>query len=286
MNENKGLVGAIRQNSLPLAKLAGQERHGKRLDDTSAMRHVRDVPPLVYNTLDLRDAQAVHMHGIQRSKGAKTAAIHAFVQFPTDLIDGDDFMQQQRMLIGAVQFMNKVHGGDAVFAARLDCDEKGRHGVDVFLMPRYRVKYKDGREVTKASPSKFSKAEAKRRFGRDDVRAQGSALQDAWYEYLRDEMRLEGVQPPERKALSVKDRLEPEAYGLQKDRRRLDAERDQQASILSTAQRQILADRQRVERDRAMIQQQARILRNLQVAAGRQVSRALDDLTEVRENER
>ncbi|GHG36431.1 hypothetical protein GCM10017322_39100 [Paracoccus aerius] len=120
------------------------------------------------------------------------------------------------MLVHARKFLNEYHGGDAVFAARLDRDEAGRHTVDVFLMPRYDYHYKDGRILKKASVSKFSKEEAKRRYGRDDRRAQGSALQDAWYEYMRAEMGLD-VRRPERKKAFAADRVEPEVYGLKQD---------------------------------------------------------------------
>ena len=91
-------------------------------------------------------------------------------------------------------------------------------------MPRYDFTYKDGRTQKRASVSKFSKAEAKKRYGKDDPRAQGSALQDAWFEHLR-EAGVRWVEPPQRKAKRTADRLEPEAHGLAQDRLRLDAER-------------------------------------------------------------
>ncbi|MGR3608709.1 MAG: hypothetical protein ACU0BN_07605 [Sulfitobacter sp.] len=116
--------------------------------------------------------------------------------------------------------MNAFHGGDAVFAARLDRDEKGRHSVDVFMMPRHDFRYKDGRQTKRAAVSKHSKAEAQSRYGKQDRRAQGSALQDAWFEYLRDEMSLD-VLPPTRKKTTTKDRVEPEVYGVQKDREKI-----------------------------------------------------------------
>ena len=70
------------------------------------------------------------------------------------------------MLRHAVAFANGYHGGDAVFAARLDRDEEGRHTVDVFLMPRHDFRYKDGRTQKRASVSKFSKEQARARSGR------------------------------------------------------------------------------------------------------------------------
>ena len=70
--------------------------------------------------------------------------------------------------------------------------------------------------------SKYTKADAKRRFGRDDRRSQGSALQDAWFEYLRDEVGLD-VQRPERKTVTARDRVEPEVYALKQDQARVNA---------------------------------------------------------------
>ena len=119
-----------------------------------------------------------------------------------------------------------------MFAARLDRDEKGKHTVDVFLMPRYDFQYKDGRTQKRASVSKFSKAEAQKRYGKDDPRAQGSALQDAWFEHLR-EAGVRWVEPPQRKAKRSADRLEPEAHGLAQDRARLDAQRADLAARLA-----------------------------------------------------
>nr|WP_319949450.1 hypothetical protein [uncultured Shimia sp.] len=195
------------------------EKHGKREDASGQRRRVRDDAPLVFGSLDLSEARRTHMEGVKQS--GRSACIHALVQFPTGLLDGASERDQRAMLDHAVGFLNDFHGGDAVFAARLDRDEKGRHTVDAFLLPRYEFRYKDGRTARKASVSKFSKAEAKRRFGKDDRRSQGSALQDAFYEHLHDKMGLEGVLPPERKKTTTKDRLEPEELALKKDRQKL-----------------------------------------------------------------
>lgn len=217
--EKAGLVGAVRQKAIGWPDLANMERHGKREDASGQRRRVRDDAPLLFGTLDLAEARKAHMEGVRQS--GRSACIHALVQFPTGLLDGASERDQQAMLDHAVEFLNQFHGGDAVFAARLDRDEQGRHTVDAFLLPRYEFQYKDGRTARKASVSKFSKAEAKRRFGKDDRRSQGSALQDAFYEHLRDKMGLEGVLPPERKKTTTKDRLEPEELALKKDRQKL-----------------------------------------------------------------
>ncbi|MCA0940866.1 hypothetical protein LCM28_13385 [Salipiger pacificus] len=249
-NERAGLVGAIRQEAIGFPDLTNMERHGKREDASGQRRRIRDTAPLVYRSLDLKEARKAHMAGVKQS--GRSACLHALVQFPTGLLDGTNEDHQAAMLHQAVAFLNRYHGGDAVFAARLDRDEKGRHTVDAFLMPRYDYHYKDGRTAKKASVSKFSKAEAKRRFGRDDRRSQGSALQDAFFEHLRDQMQLEGVLPPMRKKATTKDRLEPEELGLRKDRRQLqlDVEELSRANRIARARNSESADRNDIEAKR------------------------------------
>lgn len=313
------------------------EKHGKREDQSSQTRRVRDDAPLVYGTLDLATARAKHMEGVTQS--GKTACVHALVQFPTNLINGADEEHQHRMLDHAVLFLNELHGGDAVFAARLDRDEKGRHAVDAFLMPKYDFHYKDGRVVKKASPSKFSKQQARARFHmtdkrsgapvierktgkpipRDDTRAQGSALQDAFFEYLRDKMKLDGVMSPERKKFTSKDRVEPEVYGLRKDRQRLQENarqlsradrvarkrnKDQSAvneteaqrlakkeAALIAGQRELAAERSSYEKSFARrsaeldqreenVRRDAKTVRNIRIASGQGACRSLSRVLE------
>lgn len=228
-----GKVGAIRQVALKWVDFAAMERHGKRLDRSGQQRSIREESALVWNTLDLKQARELHMQGVAQQ--GQTAALHVLCQFPTQLMNADSSGQFD-MLHHAVQFVNKFHGGRAVFAARLDRDEVGRHVVDVFAMPTFERTYRDGRKARRASVSKFSKAEAKRRYGRDDRRAQGSALQDAWFEYLRDEVGL-SVQRPERKKTSTKDRVEPEIYGLRQDRKKIEADVVKAARLVKGAER-------------------------------------------------
>lgn len=237
----KGKTGAIRQTTLDRAGLNAMEKHGKRLDHMGPSRRVRDVEPLVYGSLDLAEARDRHMEGVQQQ--GKTEAIHMLVQFPTDIPAPDTPVKQQRMLALAVEFANEYHGGDAVFAARLDRDEKGQHTVDVFLMPRYDFQYKDGRTQKRAAVSKFSKEHARARSASllepgekldpEGPIMQGRAMQAAWFEHLRDRAGVRWVEPPKRKAVRSSDRLEPEAHGLAQDRARLDAERASLASRLA-----------------------------------------------------
>lgn len=331
--ENAGKSGAVRQQALKPSDLTRAERHGKRQDESSQKRRVRNEEPLVYGTLDLAAARLRHMEGVKQS--GRTACIHALVQFPTDLIDGADKEQQKRMLDHAVRFLNDFHGGDAVFAARLDRDETGSHTVDAFLLPKYDFHYKDGLVVKKASVSKFSKEQARARYHktdkktgtaildrktgkpipRDDTRAQGSALQDAFFEYLRDEMQLSEVMPPERKKFTAKDRVEPEEYGLRKDRQRLHynarklskadcvaRERNKQQAAQNKAQAQSLALREAellagqkalleqksafersaasraatLDKKEIQVRRDAKTVRNIRIASGQGVSRTLN----------
>jgi hypothetical protein len=216
-DNKKGLVGAVRQKALRASDLAAMEKHGKREDASSQARRVRDEAPLVWNTLDLREAKSIHMDGVKQS--GQTACLHILCQFPTELMP-TDYEGQHKMLMHSVRFVERIHGGNAVFAARLDRDEAGQHTVDVFAMPTYERRYKDGRTARRASVSKFVKAEAKRRYGRDDKRAQGSALQDAWCEYLRDEIGLDAREPTRKKA-TARDRVEPEVYALRQEQNRV-----------------------------------------------------------------
>jgi hypothetical protein len=169
------------------------------------------------------------MQGVKQS--GQTACLHILCQFPTVLMP-TDYEGQHMMLMHSVRFVQRFHGGDAVFAARLDRDESGQHTVDVFAMPKFERTYKDGRKSWRASISKFTKAEAKRRFGRDDQRAQGSALQDAWCEYLRDEVSLD-VSKPNRKKATARDRVEPEMYALRQEQNRVRAAAEHVQRLLS-----------------------------------------------------
>jgi hypothetical protein len=126
-------------------------------------------------------------------------------------------------------------------------------------MPKYDFHYKDGRTQKKASVSKFSKQAARERFGKDDPRSQGSSLQDAWFEYMREEMGLE-VQRPTRKKTTTKDRLEPEVYGLEQDRKRFESEKQ---AFNAEARKKALALK---ARDDALKACEAKLSRDLEAA--------------------
>ena len=230
-----GIQGAVRQQALDTAALNAAEKHGKREDKTGKRRQVRDVPPLVYGSLDLAAEQAKWAEGVVQQ--GKTKALHMLIQYPTSIkLEGKKTEEREQMMLDhAVRFANQYHGGDAVFAASLDRDEAGRHTVDVFALPRYDFTYKDGRTQKRAAVSKFSKQHARARFKDlvdegEDLKdpegpiVQGRALQAAWHDYMRDEMGLFWVEPAKRKAVRVPDRLEPEEYALKRDKADAEAE--------------------------------------------------------------
>lgn len=261
---NAGKSGAVRVSTLDATDLAAMERHGKREDASGQARKVSDDAPLVFGGLDICARQEDHTAG--RTQQGRVKALHALVQFPSELIPNSE-RAQKVMLREAVGFINEFYGGDAVFAARLDRDEKGTHKVDVFFLPRWDFTYKDGRTQPRCGLGQFTKKEAKRRFGREDRRAQGSALQDALFEYLRDKLRVPGVMPPERKAATAKDRLEPEAYALAQDRERDALKRLRADEIAEEARQQVRLANRALQREKEALrlqrEQQEQLQRDL-----------------------
>lgn len=262
--DTKGISGSVRVNSLTKTGLATMQRHELRQDAIASVRADPDgPPPLICNPLgadSLTDAYAEHVAGARVFGGSKTlndpnrkVALHAFVQFPTDLPLTPD--NEQRMLDEAVAFINRTHGGRAVFWARLDRDEKGKHGVDVFYAPRYEKVTARGTKREKradwVSLTKFGKELAAERFGNrplerlneygdrepvilkrtgqaatvavDDPWHQGRALQDAWFEHLQGDMGLTWAVRGRKKASVGPDRVSPEEYKARAEREKAQA---------------------------------------------------------------
>jgi len=239
-----GKSGAFRAKSLDASQIGAMETHENRSDYVARLRVVRNVRALVYSPysdtlptdehelaiveriavrnpnlhLSISEACKRHLAGARRNSAAKKLCLHAVVQFPTDLEIHDQ--TEREMLAQAVAFVNKLHGGHAVFHARLDRDETGRHTVDVFYAPRNEKVNKRG-STTWVSLTKFGKALAVDAFGYkpkevenketgkreivvgpdgepamvpcDSQSNQGKALQQAWFEHLRDDMNLDWV---------------------------------------------------------------------------------------------
>lgn len=262
--DTKGISGSVRVNSLTKTGLATMQRHELRQDAIASVRVDPDgPPPLICNPLgatSLTEAYAEHVAGARVFGGSKTlndpnrkVALHAFVQFPTDLPLTPD--NEQRMLDEAVAFINRTHGGRAVFWARLDRDEKGKHGVDVFYAPRYEKVTARGTKREKradwVSLTKFGKELAAERFGNrplerlneygdretvtlkrtgqaatvavDDPWHQGRALQDAWFEHLQGKMGLTWAVRGRKKASVGPDRVSPEEYKARAEREKAQA---------------------------------------------------------------
>lgn len=239
---NSGKSGAVRVNTLDATDLANAERHGLREDASGQARKVSDDEPLVRGGLNIVERCDVHRQGAKQQ--GKTKAMHALLQFPSELVPNDQ-RHQRGMVLFAEKFINDFYGGNAVFASRLDRDEKGTHKVDVFFLPTWEFEYKDGRKQKRCGIGQFTKNEAKKRYDKTDRRAQGSSLQDAFYEFMRDEMHVQGVMRPEKKKSTVKDQLEPESFGLKRDAERLALQRLEDESNANDAQQLIvLANRQ------------------------------------------
>ena len=143
---------AIRVKAISRAGLSSMEKHGKRMDERSKSRAVNDIPPLTWadpelmnevkSELDIGKLFDLHTEGVKWNAAAKKKVSHAIVQFPTNIEATQQ--NQERFMNLAREFINKNHGGSAVFAMRLDRDEYGVNKVDVFYTPIYDKTTKKG----------------------------------------------------------------------------------------------------------------------------------------------
>ena len=185
-----GMAGAVRIQQLKLADITRAEKHGKRLDQSSKSRAIyKDAPPLTTTGLNLRERFQEHVDGVFIPK-AKAKAMHVIVQLPKDLVDGEN---AGHMLKHARAFVEGVFGKESIFGDRVDRDEKGRHVVDLFVAPIY-IKKTKHTEKRAVSMSRDLKALATKYGRKTNVYETGRALQDALFDYLRNEMGLIGVQ--------------------------------------------------------------------------------------------
>ena len=218
---------AIRQKALTRAGLRAAEKHGKREDARSRARRVNEREPLVWGSLDITHAYDEHMtrDGVKATTnaGAKNVAMHAIVQFPTNLPATEE--NQKMIFAAAREFINETHGGDAVFAMRLDRDEFGTNKVDVFYTPTYVKTLKSGKSTRWASLTKFGKELchehreeiARRHGGRFSTgpRQCGIALNSALRAYLVKKWQWQLAEKQEKQS-RYSDWLTPEEYKARK----------------------------------------------------------------------
>lgn len=242
---------SVRVHSLSLGgggnkSLPAMESHGKRLDQTSQARKVRDVAPLVHGSLDLRDAFDAHVEGCRMNKGLKRPVLHAVVQYPKELKPTE--ANQRKMLNNAVEFINQSHGGDAVFAARLDRDEDGQNTVDVFYSPKYQKHTKARGEETWISTSKHGKELChqyrdtiirRSKNGEFNTRPRdvGIALQEDLYHFMAK--RKLKLQARTEKDHGMPDRVEPEVYKQRQELARQQRQVEQDAAEVLKLQMQL-----------------------------------------------
>lgn len=252
--------GAIRISRLRVGgagpkTLQAAEAHGKRQDASSQRRRVADVPPLVIGGLDLTSLYTAHTAGTRMDKRTRCPVMHCIVQWPKTLPVNEK--NQRAMIRHATAFMNQLLGGEAVFAARLDRDEKGQHVVDVFATPT--VIKKDGSRWVQTSKHlkalcERHRAEIERRHPNiKDItspRCQGIALQSEWRAYL-DRLGFD-MAPKREKTYGSPDWVTPERLALDAEaaavanrRRQL----DKAAEALEADRQRLEADRQRLEAD-------------------------------------
>lgn len=182
-----GISGSVRIQRLSGVALSAAEAHGKRLDNTGKVRSISNDPVITTTGLDLNKLYETHVSGALIHKSS-TKALHMVLQYPTNLVSGDG---AKSMLVHARKFAKSVFGDNAIFADRVDRDEKSRHVVDLFIAPKHLKDYKIDKNGKippsrqKVSTSKDLKVLAEK-FGRaPTLRGQGQALQDAWFDYLK-----------------------------------------------------------------------------------------------------
>lgn len=220
-----------RTRRLTLAALEKAEVHARRADARSQQRCVRDVPPITWvpsgidgDHLALVKRYKEHVEGAFIPR-AKSKVLHLLVKFP-EAVPVATTEDAERALAVAVKFATSVFGDEAVFAARMDRDEKSLTNADLFIAPRYLKKTKKAEKVA-ISLSRHLKMMAEK-YGplpndRNVLRAQGQALQDEFATFLR----AEGYQAlrGQKKQTTKNDWISPEAYAAGADRKIAHADR-------------------------------------------------------------
>lgn len=286
-----GVAGSVRIDRLKLHQLRVAEDHGKRLDYTSQKRRIREADPVTSTGLDIMALYEQHISGLH-VPGGNTKALHMICQFPTDLVDP---ARSDWMLDEARKFATKVFGDRAIFADRLDKDEKGEHVVDLFLAPRY-TKQTKHTEKEAVSISKHLKELGIKHDTRDETaRAkvgktgktagedpnlfyQGRALQIAWFEYLRDDAGLDKVQRGSLKWTLGDDWVPAEVLDIQ---RRQEAVEEKEAAAQQQAQAAAEAEAEAQRKERAAAESKTKAMELIRQV--RTVEAARDEQLKTRE---
>ncbi|AIT82824.1 hypothetical protein [Novosphingobium pentaromativorans] len=189
-------AGAVRTMKLSMAELGQAETHGKRQDPSSQRRAIHPGrQPKTSTGLNLRSLYNAHIRGAFVGKTG-TKAIHMIVQFPKALVPAEN---DDEMLREARAFACSVFGEDAIFADRLDRDEKSQHVVDLFIAPRYQKVTKHTCKTAISTSKHLQELAVAKGHWRPDskstasLRAQGQALQTAWHHHLTEVMGLPAV---------------------------------------------------------------------------------------------
>ena len=224
------VMARIRPLNGPL--LAAAEQHGRRLDEAAIRRKVRDDPSLTWvpegieeDPLALSDRLADHVAGALVPK-AKAKALHMLVKLPAS-VPVETEADARKALDLVVQFAQDTYGGNAVFSARMDRDERSLNSVDLFLAPRY-VKVTKRKSQEAVSLTRFGKLLAEKRGIEDrsdsakgSMQAQGSALQDELADWLTERgFQAQRGRPKDRDG---DDWQTPEVMGARKDRAAVEA---------------------------------------------------------------
>lgn len=224
------VMARIRPLNGPL--LAAAEQHGRRLDEAAIRRKVRDDPSLTWvpegieeDPLALSDRLADHVRGAMVPK-AKAKALHMLVKLPAS-VPVETEADARKALDLVVQFAQDTYGGNAVFSARMDRDERSLNSVDLFLAPRY-LKVTKRKSQKAVSLTRFGKLLAEKRGIEDrsdtakgSMQAQGSALQDELADWLTAKgFEAQRGRPKDRDG---DDWQTPEVMGARKDRAAVEA---------------------------------------------------------------
>lgn len=272
--------------NMPL--LRSSETHGRRLDATAKARRVRDAPSLAWSPsagdpLALVDRLEEHVAGAFIPKGGKTRAMHMIVKMPDSLPTETE--EQARAAMGlAIAFAQDVFGGEAVFSARIDRDERSTGNVDLFLAPVYMktTKRQSKRAVSMTHHLKLLAEKRGRTATANSARgsmiAQGQALQDELTAWLR--ARGIAAERGQAKTTDGRDTVLPEVLGARHDREAAEKARQEAQEALEAVQARSVALDQREAALRASEAAMRREWLRIEVAK-REVAKLADGLAAI-----